>query len=184
MIRRISAGVGTVIRWSPTQRVVVSRGSVRMSCLTPVSNAVEASEDQHRPIRSGGLPPRHGLQLLQDLVEVGPEVAQNVVCVARCPVVRMKPGRGAADQHRVRQQPLQPRRRREHLLPIRRRPGGGALGQVHSSVAGKQGARDGLSKRPAGQRSYVRGRRLVLPASLPSPMVKGSPEATPPKTSR
>ena len=138
MIRRISAGVGTVIRWSPTQRVVVSRGSVRMSCLTPVSNAVEASEDQHRPIRSGGLPPRHGLQLLQDLVEVGPEVAQNVVCVARCPVVRMKPGRGAADQHRVRQQPLQPRRRREHLLPIRRRPGGGALGQVHSSVAGSK----------------------------------------------
>jgi len=62
--------------------VELLRGSSGLTDRGGGLHAVEAAEDLDSPVHSGGFPPRHGLQLTQDFVEVRTEVGQNVIGIA------------------------------------------------------------------------------------------------------
>lgn len=77
----------------------------------PCFDPIQAPENLHGALNSGGFPASHRFKFLEHLIEATTQVSQNVICITREPMICVKGGRGTADEHRIRKDALKSGRR-------------------------------------------------------------------------
>jgi len=86
----------------------------------PGQNAIELTEDQHRPLYPLGLPAGGRLERCEHVVETVPEIFEDVISVYTDAVSRMNRGCGAADHDRTGDEVLEVAFRRQQPFPLRK----------------------------------------------------------------